>query len=92
MARYGSNHKGGRPKGLATIAHEASKARIAELVVENIDPIANALIRAAKGVRPMEGEMRPDVFAAKELFERAFGKVTDKLQIQEVKKLLSFED
>jgi hypothetical protein len=75
--------KGGRPKAQHTIATESAKARIIQRVTAELDAILDGVIAKAK---------KGDTFAAKELFERAFGKVTDKLQLHEVKKLIQFDE
>ena len=70
MARSGTNHKGGRPKGSlapSTLkAIETKSAFVAE-VEKNLRPIIDALLdKAASG----------DVTAIKELLDRAWGKPT----------------
>jgi hypothetical protein len=92
MAQGGARKGAGRKKGLASIASEAARAKIAELVTQEIEPITFALINAATGIKYKKGYARPDVMAAKELFERAFGKVTDKLKIEEVKRLIKLDE
>lgn len=69
MARYGNNHRGGRPKGSVsthTLQTQEAKKYIIEKVIAELDPILDAQIRKAK---------KGSTFAFKELFERAFGKV-----------------
>lgn len=68
MARGGTNHKGGRPKGSIathTLKAQTAKAKLIELVEAEIVPIVMALIEKAN---------KGDSFAARELFDRAWGK------------------
>lgn len=67
MARYGTNHKGGRPKGPATVERERVKAYIAERIAQDIAPMVDALIKKVK---------KGDAYAFDKLTDRGFGKAT----------------
>lgn len=68
MARYGTVHKGGRPKGSKsnhTLKAEAVRTLYIDLAKQHALPVAEALLdKATKG----------DVSAIKEFNDRAFGK------------------
>ncbi len=67
--------KGGRPKGTkteVTIAREKAREYLARRVEEEIQPIANKLIEKAS---------TGDVPAIKELFDRAWGKSRESVDI-----------
>lgn len=57
--------KGGRPKNVSTIKAEEARNILAQMVFDEITPIAKKLIEKAKN---------GDVQAIKELWDRAFGK------------------
>lgn len=68
MARGGYRPGAGRPKDSKekqTLVKEQALLRLRELVLKEIDPVTNALIKKAK---------TGDVPAIKELFDRSFGK------------------
>lgn len=70
MARSGTNHKGGRPKGSlapSTLKAIETKAAFVAEVERNLRPIIDAL---------MEKATSGDVTAIKELLDRAWGKPT----------------
>lgn len=53
MARTGTNHKGGRPKGSKTthtVKTEQARAYVIERITKELDPILTAQIEAAKGM------------------------------------------
>ena len=62
-----NGRKGGRKKGESTILREKGKDYIARRVEEEIGPLVEILLKKAKG---------GDMFAIKELFDRAWGKAT----------------
>lgn len=67
----------GRPKGSRaphTLEAQALRQYIISEFIKNKEPIVQALIERAKG---------GDIPAIKELFERAMGKVSDKLELTE---------
>lgn len=69
MARGGKRPGAGRPKDSKekqTLIKEQALLRLREIVLNEIDPVTNALVKKAK---------KGDVPAIKELFDRAFGKV-----------------
>ena len=73
MARAGTNHKGGRPKGsLAshTLEVQTGKALLIQMYLENIRPINEALLKKAR-----EGDMQ----AIKELHDRVYGRAPQPL-------------
>lgn len=77
MARAGTNHKGGRPKGsVGTHTLEAAEAKkyVIKRVIEELEPMLDAQFKIAKKYGEKTG--RASVQAFKELTERAFGKVT----------------
>jgi hypothetical protein len=65
MARGGKRPGAGRKKGYAAKNAEEARKFIAERVSKEMGPIVNALIKKAK-----QGDIR----AAKELFDRAYGR------------------
>lgn len=75
MARAGSNHKGGRPKGsLAKSTQEAleSKALLIEMLTKKIGLVTEALVAKA-----LEG----DVTAIKEIYDRTYGKSVTSIEM-----------
>lgn len=71
MARYGTIHKGGRPKGLNAINAEAGKAVLIKAYLDNIVPINQALVNKA---------LTGDIQAIKELHDRVYGKSPQPLE------------
>lgn len=65
--------KGGRKKGLASIKAEEARAVLAQMVFDEITPIGNKLIGEAK---------KGNIPAIKELFDRAFGKPPQALDVK----------
>lgn len=65
--------KGGRKKGLASIKAEEARNILAQMVFDEITPIGLKLIKEAK---------KGNVAAMKELFDRAFGKAPQALDIK----------
>jgi hypothetical protein len=63
--RGGKRENAGRKKGYPAIQAEEARRVFSERIMREIGPIADALISKAKG---------GDVGAVKELFDRAFGK------------------
>jgi hypothetical protein len=75
IASKENGKKGGRPKGTkttVTIAREKAREYLARRVEEEIQPIANKLIEKAS---------TGDVPAIKELFDRAWGKPAQALEV-----------
>lgn len=68
MARGGKRPGAGRKKGYAAKTAEEARRIFAELVFQEIEPIAKALIKQAK---------KGDAKAISLLFDRAFGKPAD---------------
>ena len=64
--RGGYRQNAGRKQGYAAKSAEEARKVFAEMISKEIEPIAQALIKRAKN---------GDVSAAKELFDRAWGKV-----------------
>ena len=64
--RGGYRQNAGRKKGFAAKNAEEARRVLSEMVMGDIEPIGRALINKAK---------KGDVTAARELFDRAFGKV-----------------
>jgi hypothetical protein len=89
MAQGGYRPGAGRKKGVATIAAEHARGEIARMIAEELPPIVQALVGKAKGDKRFK---TADTMAIKEALERVAGKVTDKLLIQEAKKLLQFDE
>lgn len=86
MSRNGLNNKGGRPKGSKaahTLEAERGKAFIVQEYLKELEPMLRAQIKQAK---------KGNVYAFDKLSERALGKISDKLIVQEVKKLLKFDE
>lgn len=77
----------GRPKASHTLEAEAAKRYVIETVVKALGPILATQIAIATSKTH-----KSSTFAAKELFERALGKVSDKLIIQEVKRLIKLDE
>lgn len=67
-----NGRKGGRKKGEATILREKAKDYLARRVEEEIQPIADKLIEKAQ---------TGDVPAIKELFDRAWGKSKESVDV-----------
>lgn len=67
-----NGRKGGRKKGEATILREKAKDYLARRVEEEIEPIADKLIEKAQ---------TGDVPAIKELFDRAWGKSKESMDV-----------
>lgn len=65
MQRGGKREGAGRKKGFAALQAEEARRILADMVMKEIVPIGVALIAKAK---------KGDVFAIRELFDRAFGK------------------
>ena len=65
--------KGGRKKGLATIRSEQARALLAQMVFDEITPLGQRLIKAAKS---------GNIMAMKELFDRAFGKAPQPVDLK----------
>ena len=94
MSRYGTVHKGGRPKGsVGTHTIEVSKAReyVVKRVVAELDPIMTAQIDAAKGLYYEETDKfgkkhvyakEPDLGAAKNLLDQAIGRAKETVEMQ----------
>ena len=74
--RGGYRAGSGRKKGFAAKSAEEARKLFSELLMADVEPIARALIAKAK---------QGDVSAAKELFDRSWGK---SLQATEVKSVL----
>ena len=75
MARAGTNHKGGRPKGSVSVATRlkiSAKEQFSSIVEANIVPIAEALLSRA---------LDKDTNAARELLDRAWGKSKQSVDI-----------
>jgi hypothetical protein len=76
--QHGGNRTGaGRPRGSKaghTLEAQALRQYIITQFIKNKEPIVQALIERAKN---------GDIPAIKELFERAMGKVTEKLEVTE---------
>lgn len=67
MTHGGKRLGAGRKKGFAAKSAEESRRILSEMVMDEIGPIGKALIAKAK---------QGDIAAARELFDRAFGKST----------------
>jgi hypothetical protein len=83
--RGGVREGAGRKQGFAAKHAEEARRVLSEMVMREIEPIGAALISKAKG---------GDVTAARELFDRAFGKApqTSKIDLQESRPLvISFD-
>lgn len=65
--------KGGRPKNLSTVKSEEARNLLAQMVFDEIVPIAKKLIEQSK---------KGNVHAIKELFDRAFGKPNQSVDIK----------
>ena len=72
MARGGKRPGAGRKPGLASIIAENTRAYIAQYLNDNIQPMIEAI-----GAKAMKG----DVFAFKELYDRAHGKASQAVDV-----------
>lgn len=76
MSNWGGRRPGaGKPKGTKqpqTLEKEMARAQLAEIVAAEIHPIAMALLKKAKA---------GDVMAARELFDRAWGKAPQAVDV-----------
>ena len=76
MSRYGTVHKGGRPKGSVgthTLNAIAVKTLYIDLAKEHALPVAEALLKKS---------MTGDVQAIKEFNDRAFGRAPQAIQVE----------
>lgn len=100
MARTGTNHKGGRPKGSKayhTIQAENARKYIIETINKHLEPILTAQIEAAKGTwyeeRRKGKQIRvyqrlPDTMTGKYLIDQTAGRAKETLDINEETRLL----
>lgn len=65
--------KAGRKKGVATVRAEEARRVLSEMVFKEITPIGNRLLKEAK---------KGNIQAIKELFDRAFGKAPQALEVK----------
>ena len=72
MKRGGYRKGAGRKKGYAAKGAEEARRILSEMVMREIKPIGIALIKKAK---------KGDITAARELFDRAFGKASQLTEI-----------
>jgi hypothetical protein len=82
MARAGTNHKGGRPKGSHnphTLEVEQAKARIVQRVNARVDELVDWLFKKAYK-ETKDGEVI-DVSAIKELLDRALGRPPQSMEL-----------
>lgn len=83
MARAGTNHKGGRPKGKlakSTLDANASKARMVQLITARVDEIISWLFIKAREMQP-DGTIKYDTMAMKELLDRGYGKAAQAVDV-----------
>lgn len=64
--------KGGRPRGIASIKSEEARKVLAQMVFDEITPLGKRLIKEAE---------KGNVQAFKELFDRAFGKAPQAVDV-----------
>lgn len=90
MARSGTNHKGGRPKGTNAILAEKMRAELTKRVNEEFTPIINAQIDEAKGLWYEEitkdGQKRiyqkePNSKSAEYLLNQSIGRPQESIQL-----------
>jgi hypothetical protein len=83
--------KGGRPKARHTLQAEQARAYVISRVVNDLLPIMDAQIDAAKGLWyeeiTKEGKRRiykakPDIFAGKNLLDQVIGKAKETVEVQ----------
>jgi len=74
MTRGGYRQNAGRKQGFSAKSAEEARQVLSEMVMREIGPIGEALITKAKG---------GDVSATKELFDRAFGKPQQNIDINQ---------
>lgn len=68
----GSRAGAGRKKGVIALAFERTRAKVAEMVEKEIEPMTQAMIEKAK---------KGDAPAFKELLDRGFGKVKEQVDL-----------
>ena len=73
--RGGYRQNAGRKQGMSAKNAEEARRVLSEMVMKEIEPIGRALIAKAK---------KGDVIASRELFDRAFGKAPQNLEIEGV--------
>ena len=93
MARFGTNHRGGRPRGSKSLLAEKMRTELTKTVHKEFKPIIRAQIDLAKGLveeRPVKLEdgsvaprfyrARPLVESAKYLLDQAIGKAKESIE------------
>ncbi len=83
MARAGTNHKGGRPKGKlapSTLAALKGRERLVQKVNERIDDLVQWLFEKARQIDE-KGNPVIDVSAIKELLDRTYGRPPQSLDV-----------
>lgn len=84
MQNGGKREGAGRPKGFSALEAEKTRQLLAEMVAKEIGPIGRKLIAEAK---------KGNVPAIRELFDRAFGKPAQAIDIsgEITKKIISLD-
>ena len=90
MARSGTNHKGGRPKGgkaSHTLKAEQAREYFVQRVVSEMNPIITAQLEAAKGLYYETADKKiyqrePDIQASKYLVDQTIGRPKETVEMQ----------
>src|SRR3990167_2860638 len=93
MARFGDNHKGGRPKSNSTLMALKMREELVKLVKKDFKPLIQAQIDSAKGfafekqikignkIFPRYYVEKPDVQASKHLLDQAIGRAKESVEL-----------